>query len=420
MFHDWYLGTGPTGSAGTERPSHKYQIHIDRADHVVIGDRARTVHDEGRSGARADKEDAQVVALPLPHETFDVEVERRGRNRYEIQVLNAPAGPARSDEISFDPAAPQFQAMLERVEVGDVEAALLTEVGRQLHAFLFSPRIWAAFVASREAARRRDRGLRLKLRLHQPELAVLPWELLYDPQEDRFLALSGHTPLIRSLPGVLGSALPPASLPWRLLVATAAPEDWPGLSFEQERDGILEAIAPLVQAGQVHVEVLDHASSPGLLAALRAGVHWLHFVGHGEYDTGTGGGALILERANGTGDSVGVDTLRHLLAEGYAEAGARLHVVFLNACATAQVGITPGTRGLAQTLVRAGVPAAIGMGRPIADVSARAFSAGFYGALAERGWPFDLAVTEGRRRAMVETGLHRGDWAVPVLFMRET
>jgi CHAT domain-containing protein len=111
-----------------------------------------------------------------------------------------------------------------------------------------------------------------------------------------------------------------------------------------------------------------------------------------------------------------VDTLRHLLPEAYAQADARLRMVFLNACATAQVGITPGTRGLAQTLVRAGVPTAIGMGRPINNVSARAFSAGFYGALAEQGWPFYLAVTEGRRRVMVESGLHGGDWAVPVLF----
>ena len=48
-----------------------------------------------------------------------------------------------------------------------------------------------------------------------------------------------------------------------------------------------------------------------------------------------------------------------------------------------------------------------------------AFSGAFYTALAEHGWPFYLAVTEGRRRTMVESGLHGGDWAVPALYERQ-
>jgi CHAT domain-containing protein len=320
--------------------------------------------------------------------------------------------------LAFDPVDRELWAMLERIEVGDVDAALLTAVGQQLHAFLFAEPIRAAYLSSREAARQSDRGLRLGLRVHQPELAVLPWELLYDAQEACFVALSGHTSLTRSLPGALVSPLPPVPHPCRLLLVTASPADWPRLDVEQERDTILNAVDPLIQTGQIDVDCLDHATPAALLAALRAGHHWLHFIGHGEHVDQTGG-ALVLECEDGTGTRVDMDALRHLLPEAHARPGDRMRMVFLNACATAQVGIVPGTRGLAQTLVRAGLPAAIGMGRPVADASARAFSAGFYGALTERGCPFSFAVTEGRRRILVETGLHSGDWAVPVLFERQ-
>jgi CHAT domain-containing protein len=390
MFCDWYLG---------ERP-------VENATH------AQTPSTGLGPGAAA-----QSAQPPLAFDAFDVEIETCGAGRYEIQVLSAPVGPTRSLPLAFDPAGLNLQAMLERIKVGDVDAALLTAVGQRLHAFLFPERIRAAYLASREAARRTNRGLRLALRLHQTELAVLPWELLYDPQEACFLALSGHTSLVRSLSGALVSPLQPALPPWRLLLVTASPQDWPRLDVEQERETILGAVAPLVQAGQMRVECLDHATPAALLAALRAGHHWLHFIGHGEF-VDPAGGALVLERDDGTGRRLGVDALRHLLPEAHVRPEDRLRMVVLNACATAQVGIAPGTRGLAQTLVRAGLPTALGMGRPVADASARAFSTGFYGALAERGGPFSLAVTEGRRRVMVETGLHNGDWAVPVLFER--
>jgi hypothetical protein len=404
MFRDWYLSDRPLSPAegrGAVQPSRTVRL-------VAPGD----------AGAAEQMPPAHREPGALAYDIFDLEIEGRGAGRYEIQVLNAPTGALRSAPVAFDPGEPELSALLERVQVGDVDVALLTEVGRQLHAFLFPPSVRAAYAASREAARNRDRGLCVQLRLHQPELAALPWELLYDPQGCSFFALSDRTPLIRFLPGVLESPLPVVPPPWRLLVVTASPVDLPLLDVEGERDRILSAVRPLLDAGQVTTTVLDHATPTRLLDALREGVHWLHFIGHGEIDPGAGAGALILERYDRTSARVDVQTLRHLLPEVYERPDARLRLAFLNACATAQVGMVPGTRGLAQTLTRAGVPTTIGMGRPIADHSARAFSEGFYRSLAERGWPFPVAVTEGRRRVMLESGLHSGDWAVPVLFMR--
>jgi len=353
-----------------------------------------------------------LVSTPpasLAYEVFDLETETHGPGRYEVQVLNSPAGSVRSAAIDWS-VQPDLQAMLERVEIGDVDKGMLTEVGQRLHRFLFSERVREAYAASQR------HNLCINLRIHQPELAALPWELLCDPQEAHFVALSGSTPLVRALPGVLGPRLPLPSTPRRMLLVTASPDDWPKLAVDKEQDIILQAIDPLVRAGQVHVRCLENASAPDLLSALRAGYHWLHFCGHAVHDPASGGGALILQDAQGRGTPVDVDTLRHLIPEAQTTPGHELRLVFLNACSTAQIGLAPGTRGLAQALVQAGVPTTIGMGRPIADTNAQSFSAGFYGALADRGWSFAFAVSEGRRRVMVNDGIHSGDWAVPVHF----
>jgi|GEM_PF-4748006 len=357
---------------------------------------------------------------PPAFDLFELEIEPRRAHCYQVQVLNAPTGPLRGDERSLNVAAHPLAEMLQRVQIGDVDAALLAQIGRQLFEFLLGGPVHTAYVASREAARAHQRNLCLRLRLHPPEpgfpdLGALPWELLYDPQDGNFIALSGRTPFVRVLPRPIASALPAQATDIHtLLLVTASPTDMPPLALDQERQAILDAVRPLVQANKLRVISLDHATPTALLDALRRGADWLHLVGHGEYDPRSGHGAIILEQADRRSARVDVDTLRQLLPEG-SETGRRVRLVFLNACATAQVGLIPGTRGLAQTLAQAGIPSTIGMSRPISDASARAFSWGFYEALAE-GWPIEVAVIEGRRRTMLESGLHSGDWAVPILF----
>jgi hypothetical protein len=96
--------------------------------------------------------------------------------------------------------------------------------------------------------------------------------------------------------------------------------------------------------------------------------------------------------------------------------------VFLAACQTAQVGAAGDgrphpSRGVAQALVQAGIPAALGMQAVIPAESAVAFAREFYAALAD-GWPVDACSVEGRRAVMLAAGLGRPDWGIPVLIMR--
>ena len=59
---------------------------------------------------------------------------------------------------------------------------------RRRRAGLFAQRV--------DEARRENTRVRLRIRLADPVLADLPWEFLYNPAVNRFLALSVQTPLV--------------------------------------------------------------------------------------------------------------------------------------------------------------------------------------------------------------------------------
>jgi hypothetical protein len=95
------------------------------------------------------------------------------------------------------------------------------ELGGALFEELFCEGLRDALTSSLVRA---PEGLRVRLRLNAaPELAELPWELLYDKATNRFLAQSERTPLIR----YLELPQPPAPLrvagPLNVLVVIASP-----------------------------------------------------------------------------------------------------------------------------------------------------------------------------------------------------
>jgi hypothetical protein len=76
---------------------------------------------------------------------------------------------------------------------------------------------------------------RIRLRLAGvPELAGLPWELLYDRSDDWFLALSGSTPVVRYVQLPARPRPVEVSLPLRVLVIRSEPADYPSLNLDAE------------------------------------------------------------------------------------------------------------------------------------------------------------------------------------------
>ena len=109
---------------------------------------------------------------------------------------------------------------------GRPESAPLKDFGGKLYGAVFQDELRDMLLRSLSLTRERGVGLRLRLRLTDtPELAELPWEFLYDPRLNRFLAQSRRTPLVR----YLDLPDPPHPLgvegPLRLLVMISSPRD---------------------------------------------------------------------------------------------------------------------------------------------------------------------------------------------------
>ena len=256
-------------------------------------------------------------------------------------------------------------------------------------------------------------GLRIRLRLDQgvPELADLPWEYLFPADLNRFLALSDETPLVRYLEVAEGVQPLRVTPPLTLLAIIANPSDAPPLAVEEEWRRLQTALAELQARRVIRLERLSPATWPALQARLRQGdVHILHFVGHGLFDPKAGAGGLIFEDAAGRADEVSAETLAMLLHD-----HAALRLIFLNACEGARSGRRDSFAGIAQHLVRGGLPAVLAMQFPVSDDAAIALAQVFYQSLAD-GYPADAALSEARK-AIAAHG-NPLEWATPVLFSR--
>lgn len=257
--------------------------------------------------------------------------------------------------------------------------------------------------------RAQQAGLRLRL-ADTPELAEPPWEFLYDPRHNRFLALSRRTPLVR----YLDLPDPPRPLgvegPLRVLVMISSPHGYPALDVEQEWSLLMDALAAQQAEGRVIIERLP-ASMSTLRARLRCeAFHVFHFVGHGFYRHDWGDGVLVMEDRHGGAYQVTGEELGGLLNE-YDQ--TRLAV--LNACEGARSGASDPFAGMAQSLIQQGLPAVVAMQFEITDDAAVIFAHELYAAIAD-GLSLEAALAEARG-AIRDAG-NPTEWGTPVLYSR--
>ena len=244
-------------------------------------------------------------------------------------------------------------------------------------------------------------------------IADKPWELAWDSSRRRFLA--DDAVLVRGVFGAPPSTAPPPDRgPLHVLVALAEPRDAAPVAARQEAAAIRAALQPLVKAGLVRLEVLASTSPAGLHRRLSAGrVDVLHFVGHGAFDEKEKTGSLFLVDARGRSLAVDTDRVLRLLV------GRSLKLVVLNACETGRGGRTDFLRGVAPALLAGGVPAVLANQYKVLDSSATAFARHLYWALA-KGHSLGAAAREARIAVSYAKGAEPMDWAVPVLYARDT
>jgi len=148
-----------------------------------------------------------------------------------------------------------------------------------------------------------------------------------------------------------------------------------------------------------------------LLPRLRETFHILHFIGHGTFDQASSTGQLILEDENHKSDPLDARSLGQLLN------GSTIRLVFLNACETAQTASRTDAYGVADVLVKAGVPAVVAMQTAVRDDYAILFAQQFYRGVTQ-GLMLDDCVVNGRWAVRLKAGSGSFDWAIPVLTTR--
>ena len=353
-------------------------------------------------------------------QNLDVSIQPHDGGHYTC-VAASPSGEARTDfDLPFTDKDLQILVLSVLGSIGrsrrkarriqSQERQLLEDFGGQLFQAAFSGPVRNFLDRSLAAAESKRGGLRIRLRL-PPELANIPWEYLYDRESAGFVSLSPETVMVRYVEMPRPVRPFPVSPPLRILAMISAPSDVPELEGDDEWDKLTAALTGLTGQEMVQADRLEAGTLTALQQPLRQlEYHVLHFVGHGVYDEEAQDGALALEDDDGrtrlvTGRDLGVMLKGH----------RSLRLVVLNACEGARSARDDPFGGVAQALVRQGIPAVIAMQFEITDPAALVFSKSFYQAIAD-GLPVDLAMVEARK-AMFAAG-HEVEWATPVLYLR--
>ena len=348
---------------------------------------------------------------------FDLVIEQAG-DRYRARVINSPAGQAAVEFDSlFSPLEVEnFVLRMGRPKRGmrridSTEMETVRTFGTRLFRTVFSDDVYACYLRSLDSVLNQNRGLRIRLRIDVPAFHDLPWEYLYNPQVDQFLALSKDTPIVRYVELPYSTQALPIRIPIKILVMIASPAEYPPLDVEEEWARLNRALQPLIDQGLVVLKRLEIPTLSALQQQLRREqMHIFHFIGHGKYFEQQQDGMLLLEDENHRGRPTSGQQLGAILHDHHT-----LRLVVLNACEGARTSAEDPYTGVAQTLVRQGIPAVLAMQFEIFEEAAITLAQEFYGAIAD-GYPVDAALSEARKAIFAAD--NDVEWGTPVLFMR--
>ncbi|HJR92801.1 MAG TPA: CHAT domain-containing protein, partial [Acidimicrobiia bacterium] len=357
---------------------------------------------------------------PRQYADLDLRIEADG-NQYLARVVDSPAGQA-----SHRFTLPFSQDGLENfiLKLGHNRGATrrarsprlgtARDFGDALYRAVFDGEVEIAFRRSLDQVLASEKGLRIRLRIDgAPTLAEVPWEYLYAEGLGRFIVMSSDTPLVRHLDLPTGAAPLTVEPPMRVLVMVSSPSDLEPLDVEGEVELLRQATADLTGDGVLELEVLTDARLRTLQHQLRtAEYHVFHFIGHGVYDEKDDDGLLMLEDDEGRSRGVSGLDLGVLLHDHHS-----LRLAVLNACEGARGSVENPLGGVAQSLIRQGLPAAVAMQFEISDEAALVFAHEFYLAIGD-GYPIDAATVEARK-AIFASG-NDVEWGTPVLHLRAT
>jgi tetratricopeptide (TPR) repeat protein len=301
---------------------------------------------------------------------------------------------------------------MQRIENDAEDEDLLKTIGTTLYEALFDKTILASFTAMKASAGQKGCGVRLRLIFEKPEMAVLPWEFLYDDSTNTYLANDTMIALSRYIDLPLKKQdIRPACLPLKILLVVSNPKNLAHLDSDGEIGRINQALQDHINSGQIEIDKLTNATIDEIYTKLdEKSYNIFHFIGHGVFDNNKGYIALMDE--NNRAEFLDDQSFANIFL------GKRgLGLVILNSCKGAEISSSHVFAGMAPHLVQRGIPAVIAMQYSIRDETAKDFAKEFYRSLA-LAKPVDEAVQSARNFISINAGLDKRDFATPVLYMR--
>ena len=340
------------------------------------------------------------------------------KDHYRAKVTDSPDGQASLDftlpfskiELeNFILKTSQNRSNVRSLSLESVDLQSVEELGESLFDCLFSGDIAQRYRSSLAIARSQDVGLRLRLGFSDaPTLIDIPWELLFDSDNNDYLGLSTETPIIRKLDLASLPRLRQVEECLQVLVMISSPKGHAPLDVESEWERIRQATETLQKSKRIVLTRIE----PSLLALqrqLRKGeFHIFHYIGHGGFSRLDNDGVLVLEDREQKGDLVSGQQLGTILNN-----HSSLQLAFLNSCHGGRTSVADPFAGVGQALLQKRVPAVIAMQFEITDEAAIIFSEEFYSALVD-GYSIETAVAEARK--MIFASGNKLEWATPVLY----
>lgn len=344
----------------------------------------------------------------MQYKNLDLCIENKLGESYQVKAHSEAAGEVEG-VLTLSADCLEVAAELKNVVELQEGSELPVSLGISLYQCLFQERVGQMlYMTLGDVLQDDEKGVRIRLMLSAPEVAALPWEVLYDQRTKCFLSTSGKTPLSRYIKLFEPIRALKIAPPVKVLVLIPGGS---GLDVDKEEKIITEALGGLetvrmrVLKGQVTRSEISRA-------LVEEQYHILHFIGHGKFESDQG--YLVINGETKKHDFINADTFADFFRD-YPS----LKLVVLNACQGAEVAATRELAGVAPQLVARGVPAVVAMQYPISDEAALTFAKEFYLKLCH-GWnrgQVDVAVSHARNRIHMDIKEPMA-FATPVLYLR--
>jgi hypothetical protein len=312
---------------------------------------------------------------------FELEIGPGEGREYPVRVVQSPAGEAQGtmlfpfDKLALENRLQALQIALlrsggKRRRVPSKQERAVQDFGQTLFDTVLSGEVRERYDTSLHEARQQGKGLRLRLEIRPPELAVLPWEFLYDLRRREYVSLCADTPVVRCID--LPQAIEPLSIspPLRILGMGASPVDLKSLEIEREKQRVEEALRKLQVDGLVELTWLQGQTWRDLHRVMRRGPwHIFYFMGHGGFDQVADEGYIALADEDGETDRLTATQLGRMLAD-----HRPLRLVVLNSCEGGTGGKQDIFSSTAAILMGRGILAVLAMQYEITDRAAIEFT----------------------------------------------